>query len=693
LAVLYDKLKAYQKSALEWRWCSEADTVKMGRPPSDKKNLISLPDAGYNAVLQMDQARLRVLKDVYHNDTAAAYKGPETRAYFDYVDWFSGAFGHYPSLAELAYNAAIIHYEARQYDAAVKSLSGLVEKFPDHPQVVLIRRVLAQSLLESGRYGDASRQFVILQNKLCPFDSQCAEIKKSMASIMFKEAETQQKSHDYAGAAQKYQQLVRDYREVEFADKALFEAGINADSSGHPEDGARLLSRIPQDFPKSVLRVKALLKAASIYMDAKKFRDAADVFLRLQRDFPNDSLGGIQAIAWAADAYQKAKDDRRAGKTFESAFRLYPGHPKTPEYVYNAGQIYENLKSYGDAIVVYRLIESNYPASQFTEDAMFSIPLLLDKQGDRENAARAYHNFAMMYAGDKAKAIQAFLSAGKDYELLGDEKQAIEEYGRCIALQSGSGIPPAMAAEAAYRIGDIYYRKVASTRLDGTKSQNDSRLKGMQENLIPSIQAFAKAVGMAEEEWALRATLRMGDLFSTIAIISDNQRVAGLSEEDRIRVNIEAKSSVPNYIDKAKELYKKNLDIGVSQKLQNPLIDTSGMRLMDAFALKGRALEDLARLFLNIPIPEGTDAEDIKAARLQLKQAADGQKAKAADNYREALNLAQTYHLDNPGISRIAARLRELAPDSTGTQSRVSSPIPPSAERPDTSEASKVQGK
>jgi len=671
LAVLYAKLKEYPKSASEWRWCATSDTVKMGKIPGDKKNLVSKQDAGYNAVLMMDEARLAALRDVYHNDTTAAYNGPETRAYLDYVNWFTLLYGNSPVIADIAYNAAILNYEAKQYDAAIRSLSDLIAKFPNHPRVVLIRRALAQSLLQNGKYDDAAKQFLILQSRLCPFDSQCNEIKKSVASAMFKQAETQEKGRDFSSASVKFEQLVRDYHDVDIADKALFEAALSADSSGNHDEGARLFLRIPQDYPNSTLRIKAMLKAANIYMNQKKFRDAADVFLRLQSDFPNDSLGGIQAIAWAADAYQKAQSERQAGQTYESAYRLYPANEKTPGYLYNAAQIYENSKWYSDAIDVYRLVYQNYPSSQYAPDAMYSIPLLFDKQSDKTSAAQGYDDFVVKYPGDKAKVMQAYLNAGKDYESLGDEPKALEHYAKCTALQPGSGVPPAMASEAAYRAGDIYYQKVAVIRLDGTKSQNDGRIKGMQENLIPAIQYYAKAVQFAEEEWALRATLKMGDLFSTIALISDNQRVAGLSGDDRFRVSIEAKASVPTYLDKASGIYQKNLELGLSQNIESPWIDTAGTRLMETYVFKGRALEDLAQLFLQVPLPEGGTPEDIAQAKQQLKKASDEQLSKAMDNYREGLKMAQTYYLDNPARSQIVSRLRALDPNSPELQLQV----------------------
>lgn len=693
LAVLYNKLKDYKASAKEWDWCANANTDKMGKLPNEKKDIVTKADAAYNTVLMMDENRKQALARL-KDDKTAAYNAQETKDYFAAVDKYMAQYGKSNSAPELAYNAAFVDYEAKQYKEAIQSLSKLAEQFPNHEHTVLIRRALAQSLLEDGQYDQAEKQFTLLKNKVCPSDpKQCPEIKKALASTIFKQADTKAKAGDHAAAAQKYIQLARDFRDVDIADKALFEAGVNFDSAGRTEDAVRTLLRIHAEYPKSDLRIKSILKGASMYMAKKKFRDAAETFLLIQKNYPDDSLA-IQSIAWAADAYEKGQDPHRAGQTYESAFRLYPTHVKTAAYLYNAGQLYENNKEYGDAIAVYKLIGEKFPKSQYAIEAIFSVPLLLEKRGDYAKAAAAYEDFVREFENDKNKLIRAHLGAGKNYESLGNEAKALDHFGKAIAIQKKDGekamIPPAIAAEAAYRAGEIYFKKIKKVRLDGTKGQNAQRVTEMQKHLIPAIQFYAKGVEMAEEEWTLRSTLRMGDLFYTIADISDNERAAGLSGDDRIKAKIESKAGIPGYLEKAIELYKKNLEIANNQGIESPWIDSSGARFMQAYAFKGEALEDLGKLFLQVPLPKKAGKEE----RDQLKQASDETKEKAVANYKEALLAAQNYHVDNEARQKIVARLKELAADApelnaTPTERPKAAPGAPVAAggKPDTSAA------
>jgi tetratricopeptide (TPR) repeat protein len=678
LAVLFNKLKEFKKSAQEWDWCGSANTDKFGKLDPSRKDIISKQDAAYNSVLMMDEHRKASVETRYNKDLAAAYRGSETREYFAAVDKFMAKYGSSNSAPELAYNASFVDYEAKQYKEAIASLSKLAEKFPNHKYTVQVLRALAQSLLEDGQYEAAEKQFNLLGSKVCkgsnPDPKMCEEVNKALATTVFKQADTRAKSGDHNGAAQKYLQLAREFRNVDIADKALFEAGVNFDSANKTDEGVKTLLRIHQEYPKSDLRIKSILKAASLYMNRKRYREAGETFLVIQKSFPQDSLG-FASIGFAADAFEKAPDLRKAGQTYESAYRLYPDHLKTPSFLYNSGQMYEQGKEWGDAISVYKLLGDKFPKSSYAIEALFSVPLILERKGDFAKAATAYEDFAKEYENDKGKLIRAHLGAGKNYKNLGNEKKALEHFSKCISVQKKASegerelIPPAIPAEAAYLAGEMFYDKVQKTRLDGTKGQNQNRVGDMQQNLVQSIQFYAKSVEMAEEEWTLRSTMRMGDLFTAIATISANERPVGLGADDRLRSRIESQAAIPGYMEKAAELYKKNLDIALNQGIDNPLIDTSGMRLMDAYLFKGQSMEELSRLLPQAPLPKTAGEEE----RAQLKQASDETKLKSIETYKEALNLAQTYSIDNEGRTKILARIRELEP----TAQELSLQVPP----------------
>jgi tetratricopeptide (TPR) repeat protein len=159
LALVYQEMAQYAQAAKMFNWIVDCDTARYGRRPPNTDVALKKEEAGYNAVLMMDQAREEAMKTKAGNDPVKAYALPETKAYFAQVDTYMKKFGQKEEAAELAYNAAIVHYNAKQHQTAVVVLRDLKQKFPKHKYILLISRMLAQSLLESNQLDESQVEF------------------------------------------------------------------------------------------------------------------------------------------------------------------------------------------------------------------------------------------------------------------------------------------------------------------------------------------------------------------------------------------------------------------------------------------------------------------------------------------------------------------------------------------------------
>ena len=218
------------------------------------------------------------------------------------------------------------------------------------------------------------------------------------------------------------------------------------------------------------------MKAASIFQKSNDNKSAAQTFLILRDKFTKDS-SAFNSIGWAAEAYAKIPDSIMAARTFETAHTRFPKHLKTPSFIYNAGQMYEAKKDYVNAVRVYNLIGKKYPKSSFAIEAMFSTPLIQEKQGNSTKAAESYKKFINSFRNDPQKLIRAQLAAGRIYDTKLKKKdialkyyegvnKTFQEHGEKVE------IPGAIPAEAAFRGGEIYYQRVASVKLNASKKEN-----------------------------------------------------------------------------------------------------------------------------------------------------------------------------------------------------------------------------
>ncbi len=666
LAVVYSKMKQFNKSADEWMWCANAPIDKYGKKPAEKKDLVSTQDAAFNAVVMMDENRKLALARA-NGDKAAAYSASETQAYFGTVDKYLSMYGKSASAPDLAYNAAFVHYEAKQYGRAIDKLAKLLNDFPNHKHTNLIQRALAQSYLEAGQFDKAESQFRALLGKLPKSGTEYQEVRKSLASTQFKQAESQGLKGDHSASALKFSQMARDFRDVDIADKALYEAGLHYDSAGRVEDAARVLISIHREYPKSPLAIRGILKAAAIYGEKGKHRNSAETFLMVQKAFPQDSMGFL-SIGWAAQAYEKVPDLNTAAETYALSYKYYPKSEKTPSFLYNAGQTYENANAFDDAARVYRLLGETYPKSSYALEAVFSVPLIMEKKGDHKRAAAAYEDFTQKYKGDIQKLIRAHLGAGKNFLKMGEEQKGLKHLETVVQIQDKHGsaqdIPSVFAAEAAYLAGDIYYSKIAAVRLNSSKKENQKKVKDMQAQLAPAIKNLAKSAEMAEEEWTLRSTMRMGDLFAKIGEISRDERIQAKGKEERIAEEVQIKMGLPGYYDKAREIYEKNLELARNQGIRSPWVDSTGTKFLSMYWNKAQTFEDLGRILASAPIPKGLSQDEREAYQAALQDKAYEAEQQAKPIYKEALRAASYFALENEYKGRISRRLKELEPNA-----------------------------
>ncbi len=671
LAICYNMQGEYKKAAEQYEWCANAPIQKYGKIPDEKKGLINQQDAMFNSVVMLDSARIASLK-TQGDDKSKNYSTVQTRDYFSAVDRYMAKYGKASNAADLAYNAAFVHYEAKQYKRAITSLKDLNQNFPNHPHLKLIKRALGQSLLEDGQYAEAEKEFRSLLVMLPPGDEQVAGVRKSIASAMFKQADQLGERGDNVASAKIYERMVNDFRDIDIAPIALFNAGLKYEKANQTDDASRTLLRIHREYPQVFqgqedLRIKSILRAAKIYQDAKRDKEAAEVFLQVHKAFPKDSMAFL-SIGWAAESFDKSGDKKRAAVTFELSSKYYPDNEKTPGFLYNAGQIYETGEMWAEAIRVYDELGKKYPKSSYSVEGVFSVPIIMERRGDYASAAESYERFIRQYENDYNKSIRAHLGAGKNYEKMGKGEKALEHFVAVGKIYEKYGekyvIPAAIAAEAGFRAGEYYYNAITNVRLNGSKKENSNRQKEMLEKLTKAVGHFAQAAGLAEEEWTLRSTLRMGDMFRTVASIQKDEKLQSKSAEERIAERVQITISLPNYYDKARELYQKNLDLAREQGVQSAWVDSAGMWYLDMYWEKGQAFEEVGKILASAPLPKGLSPEEREEYQAALNDKAFQASQKALPIYKDALRAAAFYGLENTQKQQIQARVRELEPDA-----------------------------
>ena len=690
LALVYQEMGQHANAAKMFNWIVDTDTTRYGRRPMGSESLLKKEEAAYNAVLMMDQAREDAKKKKAGDDAKKAYTLPETKAYFAQVDKYMAKYGNNKEAAELAYNAAIVHYDAKQYKTAVTVLRELRKKYPNHQYILLISRMLAQSLLESDQLDEALTEFEWLYKqyhdvKATKNDSMAKEIEKAIAAVLFQMAEKAVKAQRYEEGAVAYLALVKRYPLVSFADKAVFEAGVAYENAKQHDKAAETFMILPKQYASSSLTIKGILRAASNYKKGGKPQQAATTFLFITNNFPQDSMA-FQAIGFAAQTYDSITDKKNAAVTFELAYKRYPKHEKTPAFLYSACLSYDEAKMTDEAIRCSKDLVRDYPKSTYALDAAFSIPVAYGNAKKWDLAAQEYHFFIKNYGNDdKEKLIAAYIGAARAYMELKEEEKAVEDYRKTLEAYDKYGLQiknadPGVPAEAAFYLGEHEYHKMEPIVLKGKEKEKAKTIKQLVDILQKAMSQYSKSATYASERWTFKATNKMGMLFVTMAAKIREQELNGKKDEERFAERITVVQQLPSYYEQARPIFQKNIDLARDQGFYNQDVIEAEEGYIEMYYQGCAVFVEVADAFANSPLPDSAaivkeyveyegavkeDAiemahEDLEAYREELNNRSNGAKELAVPQCATGIKASAHYGIDNQWTAKLFETLKSL---------------------------------
>ncbi len=700
LALVYQEMNQFAKAAEMFNKIVDADTNRYGRRALGSAAPYKKEDAGYNAVIMMDKARAAAQQSKAGDDPVKAYSLPETKAYFAQVDKYMAKFAKQKEAVELAYNAAIVRYQAKQYKEAVVDFRNLKTNYPKNQYILLISRMLAQSLLESEQLDESQKEFEWLYKQYAEVketrnDSMAKVIRTSIAAVLFQKADKSVKNGQFEQGALAYLNLVKLYPMESFADKAVFEAGNAYEKANNYEKAAQTFMMLPQSYGKSPLTIRGILRAAMNYKKAGKPEQAAQTFLFITNNFEKDSMA-YAAIGFAASTYDSIPNKKLAAQTYELAYKKYPNHEKTPGMLYSACLTYDEAQLPEEAIRCSKDLVRDYPKSSYALDAAFSIPVAYQNAKRWSEAADAYITFAKNYTADKEKLIAAYIGTARAYRELKDDKNAAEYYKKTIDSYDKYGLQiknadPGVPAEAAFYLGEMEFAKMEPIAVTGNEKAKTAAVKKLTEVLKVAVGHYSKSATYASEKWTFRATNKIGFLFVTMAAKIREQELNGKTDEERFAERIGIVQQLPGYYDQAQPIFQKNIDLARDQGFYNADVIAAEEGYIEMYYQGCAVFVEVGDAFAKSPLPDSVEivtqyveyegmtkedaemaaGEDLQAYREELESRSQAAREAAVPRCATGIRASEHYGIDNQWTQKLYEALRELDEQNEALQIKI----------------------
>jgi len=427
-----------------------------------------------------------------------------------------------PESAVVLANIGTIYYNKRHFNEALQYFNTLLAHFPNSPAASQAQLTALDSYFGKRDYASTEilAKRIQTQSQLPPELREKA--KRRLAESIYLQAEALAGEKKYLQAAKEYRRVVEEVPDALFADKALFQAGVQFDLAKQYDQSIEVYNQLINRFPKSEHYLAAMNNLALDYGELKNYSEAA--------------------------------------KIYEKLAAITPDSAKAQDALYNASYFYVQAKDWANAIRVNRQYVDRYPDAKDSEDMFYAIAEYYLKLDDLEHANQIYGEFASRYP-NSPRTVETHYKRGDYFLTKGRIDEALQEFDAAIAknreLKSkGLEANDFYAAEALFRKTEMQfedYRRIRFTLQNKASAQKEK--KRLLQQLVDQ---YTQVAGYGTIR-IYEALFRIGQLYEEFASAWKQQEIPPMDQTKRIVFESKLNQTAAQLYEKAFETYKENL--------------------------------------------------------------------------------------------------------------------------------------
>ncbi|MFQ5993813.1 MAG: tol-pal system YbgF family protein [Acidiferrobacterales bacterium] len=509
---------------------------------------------------------------------------------------------HFHAQAQRSRKAADYHFAARWY-------GEFVQAFPDDRHAPKMNFLLAETLFDGKRYGEAAIQYEKTAYTYAPhadgaeagYAALLAHKKREQELRGRKRAEYRRRS--LASAVRFADAFPRDKRAPAVVTKAaedLFAlnelkqateaarrvvimkplpamglrrtawtviAHAQFEQSAYAEAEhayQAVLHLTPNDDVKRTELIERL--ASSVYKQGEQERVAGNLqvavshFLRVRKIAPTSSITPTAEYDAAAGLIA-LKDWRRAVSVLESFRKSFPNHPLQGDVPEKLAAAYLEGKQWGRAAAVFEHIAAQRSDRKVKREALWQAAELYEKGAHRKSAVAVYKRYIRVFPDAFEQGIEARHRLAQLY-LTSRQGTTYYYWLRQIVDAADTDRKQHtertryLAAKAAFSLGERAYREFAELRLVIPLA---SSLKAKKKKMQVALKAYGRATDYGVAEYTTAATFRIAEIYHSLSRdLIASERPKGLSTQELEQYDVLLEEQAYPFEEKAIEIHELN---------------------------------------------------------------------------------------------------------------------------------------
>ncbi len=469
------------------------------------------------------------MKDVVEADEAQARKAlrlerlplsPGEEKLAKALDNYVKLFPHEISTAERLAQAGALHYNKNDFTQALKYFKTLLRHFPESPDFEYAHYLTMESYF--GKLDYKSCEIIAKRIRITGGNPEfVAKAEQRLAEAIFLQAEGLANAEQHTRAGEEYRRVYEEVPKAEFADLALFNAGLEFDK-------------------------------------AREYRRAVETYTIIKEKFESSPhyLGALNNMAYD---YGELEDHLNAAIAFELLADKEPDSSKAEVSLFNASVFSARATEWQRAIRVNRKFVDKYPGSKDADDLFYDMANYHLKLDDFEQANEVYGEYAQKFP-DSPRTVETYYRRGEYYEGKNELGLSRAEYGKALGKsdefkQRQMDYNPFFSAEALFRLSELKYRNFAQIRFRLPKSALDESKERKKNALMEIVDGYTRVTSYGTLR-LYEATHKIGTAYEEFAQTWADQEIPEVDDTRRIVAKKEVNQTATQLYERALESYK-----------------------------------------------------------------------------------------------------------------------------------------
>ena len=377
--ILDTKLQYYKEALQEYLTISMVYNEEKYKKFARDKGLATIRDAAENAIVVADSLVQRENRSSEKSAEPQGVAGKKESVPLTTAEsWLAMAYDNYiklfpfdKSTPTILSNTGALYYTHNQFNEALKYFKTLVKYFPQSKQIQNVQYAILESYFGKQDFQSAE----ILAKRIRGAgvsDEMKKNVEKRLGEAIFLKAQSLADAGQASQAADEFYRMALEVPSIEFADRALFNAGREYERIGNFRSAIRAYELLRVSYSGSSLVVDAMNNLAFDYAEIGEFQKAAERYETLNT-LLRDGEKAKNALYNAYVFYGRAKNWTKAieiGKTY--AFR-YPEAEDASAIYFKTGEYYLNLNDLDSASQIYSDYANRFPDSPLGVEAYFRL--------------------------------------------------------------------------------------------------------------------------------------------------------------------------------------------------------------------------------------------------------------------------------------------------------------------------------